>query len=179
MSLTAARELAVLSVLIAHPAHGYQVAAAFEEGPLQLLGLKRAAVYAILSRFSDRGWINEEDEAGGPYPDRRVSYVTELGRDAIDELADRSGGLSQTPIMALMLLHDSGVDVIKPALVQHALRRKVLAKLLDADSTHANSASHRLALAMTEAEIAHLEHLLKDGLPEVSRSPHPKAPESL
>lgn len=161
MSLTKARELAVLSVLNAHPVHGYQIASAFGKGPLQFLGLKRAAVYGILSRFSERGWIVEEEEAGGSYPDRRVNSLTDLGRAAIDGLTAQSGGLSLSPLMALMLLHDSGVDVTKPARAQHALRLQVLADHIEADKDHANTASHQLAVATTKAEINVLENLLR------------------
>ena len=161
MSLTKARELAVLSVLNAHPVHGYQVAAAFEKGPLQLLGLKRAAVYGILSRFSERGWITEKEEAGGPYPDRRVNFVTDLGREAMHGLAAQGGGLSLSPLMALMLLHDSGVDITTLARSQHSLRLRVLAGQTEDNHDHEDTASHRLALATLNAEIEVLEHLLK------------------
>lgn len=161
MSLTKARELAVLSVLIAHPAHGYQIAAAFEEGPLQLLGLKRAAVYAILARFAERGWIIEREEDGGRYPDRTVSFVTDAGREAANDLIAQAGGLSQSPLMALLLLHDSGVDV-RAALAHNLdLRRALVARWDRPDPDHRESASRRMAVAGLVAEIAMLEDLLE------------------
>jgi DNA-binding PadR family transcriptional regulator len=160
MSLTKARELAVLSIVVAHPVHGYQIASAFEEGPLVLLGLKRAAVYAILSRFEKRGWIVEKEEQGGAYPDRRVCYVTEAGRAAIDDLVEAGGGLAQTPLMSLMLLHDSGVDVTAPARTQLAQRKAMMAELSDDDGAHADTMSHGLAIATLGAEEKVLERLL-------------------
>lgn len=161
MSLMKARELAVLSVLNAHPVHGYQVAAAFEKGPLQLLGLKRAAVYGILARFVERGWTVEKAEKGSSYPDRRVNYITDLGRAGLRDLASQGGGLSSSPLMALMLLHDSGVDVTQIARSQLSIRRQFLEELLEADSDHMDTASHQLAIAITKAEGEVLEQLLK------------------
>jgi DNA-binding PadR family transcriptional regulator len=162
MSLTKARELAVLSIVIAHPVHGYQVASAFEKiVPLRLLGLKRAAVYAILARFVKRGWITEENEPGEGYPDRRVCHATEAARRAVEGLIEASGGLAQTPLMSLMLLHDSGVDVRDTARAQLAERRRLVEEFAGVDSAHSESMSHILARASVAAEIEVLERLLR------------------
>lgn len=161
MSLTKARELAVLSIVIAHPVHGYQIASAFEKGALRLLGLQRPAVYAILSRFVTRGWIIEIDETGGAYPDRRICHSTEAGRDAVRELIAAGGGLAQTPLMALMLLHDSGIDVSEAAQAQLAKRRLLVEELAGVDADHAKTMSHHLAHEAVSAEIRVLEHLLQ------------------
>lgn len=161
MSLAKSKELAVLSVLVAHPAHGYQIAAAFEKGAFQLLGMKRAAVYAILKRFVERGWITEEEEDGGPFPDRRVSHITDAGRAAVEGLIAEAGGLPQSPLMVLMLLHDSGVDVAEILAGQLLNRRRLIADLMKGPQEHRGSASNRLALATIEAEIAVIISLLE------------------
>lgn len=161
MSLTKARELAVLSLLNTHSLHGYQVAAAFEKWPLHSLGLKRAAVYSILARFSERGWITVEEQAGGQFPDRRVSHITDQGRAAIHPLAAEAGGLSLSPLMALMLLHDSGVDVTEMVEAQCAMRRRIVAEHHKTDKDHVNSASRQLAYATTIAEIDFLSRFLE------------------
>lgn len=161
MSLTKARELAVLSIVIAHPVHGYQIASAFENGPLRLLGLQRAAVYAILARFVRHGWIIEKDEPGGAYPDRRICHSTEAGRDAVKGLIEAGGGLAQTPLMSLMLLHDSGIDVNDAAQAQLAHRVSLAEELTRTDSDHAKTLSHQLALESVSAEIKVLERLLR------------------
>ena len=154
MSLTQARELAVLSVVIAHPVHGYEIASAFEQGALRLLGLKRSAVYAILSRFVDRGWVEERDEPGGSYPDRKVNHATEAGRVAADELLAEAGGLPQTPLMSLVMLHDIGFDV-HAALETHLDQRtRYRDEMLRVDEAHQKSMSHHLASATVEAEIS-------------------------
>lgn len=153
MSLTHARELAVLSIVIAHPVHGYEIASAFERGPLRLLGLKRSAVYSILARFVARGWIEERDEPGGSYPDRKVNHATQAGRAAADTLLETPGGLSQTPLMALTMLHDVGMDVRAALEAQLAQRVAFRDELARADDTHRHGLSHRLAEATLDAEI--------------------------
>lgn len=160
MSLAPARELAVLSILLAHPAHGYQIAAAFEKGPFQLLGIKRSAVYAILKRFAARGWIVELEEKGSTFPDRRVSHITEAGRVAASEMISEAGGLPQSPLMVLMLLHDSGQDVAPQLTTQLELRRGLLDNLTDAGDEHSNSATRRLAQAVVRSEIETIEQIL-------------------
>lgn len=160
MSLPVARELAVLSIVIAHPVHGYQIASAFEKGPLQLLGLKRSAVYTILSRFVKRGWIDEKEEPGGAYPDRQVCHPTQAGRVALNEMVANAGGLPQTPLMSLMMLLDAGVDVHEALKSQHAFRQSLLRKLNTSDDDHRHTMSVQLAVNVLAAEIEVIEKAL-------------------
>ncbi|WP_029039879.1 PadR family transcriptional regulator [Cucumibacter marinus] len=162
MSLTVARELAVLSIVIAHPVHGYEIASAFEKGPMQLLGLKRPAVYSILARFVKRGWVEERQEPGGSYPDRQICYPTDLGRAAIGELVIRAGGLPQTPLLSLIMLRDAGVDVSESLRAQLQSRRTTLKSLAEPDSEHAHSFSALLASRVVEAEIEVIANALAD-----------------
>lgn len=161
MSMTKAREMMVLSTICAHPVHGYEIAAAFENGALRLAGLKRPAVYSILNRFVDRGWIVEREEQAGSYPDRRVCHATDKGLAALAELARNSGGLPQLPLMALMLTCDAGVDVSENAAEQFALRKKLLSELAEVDDAHEHTFAHQMAIAMLQAETEVLESLLK------------------
>lgn len=158
MSLTPAREMAVLSVVLAHPAHGYDIAAGFETGPLALLGLKKSAVYSILARFVKRGWVEERVEDAGVYPDRLMCYPLEAGRAALPDLIEKAAALPQTPLMALMMLADTGFDVRGAARLALKARQKARAAL-EADP-HAGGASGRLAKGVLDAEIAALEALL-------------------
>jgi len=153
MSMTKAREMMVLSTICAHPVHGYEIAAAFEDGALQLAGLKRPAVYSILNRFVERGWIVEREEQAGSYPDRRVCHATDKGLAALTELARNSGGLPQLPLMALMFMRDAGVDVSENAAAQLALRKSLLSGLMAEDDIHAATFTHQLAIAILHAEI--------------------------
>ncbi len=161
MSMTKAREMMVLSTICAHPVHGYEIAAAFESGALQLAGLKRPAVYSILNRFVERGWIVEREEQAGSYPDRRVCHPTEKGLAALSELSRTSGGLPQLPLMALMFIHDAGLDVSDNAAAQFALRKKLLSELKEAGDVHADTFTHQMAIAVLLAEIEVLGRLLK------------------
>ena len=161
MSMIKAREMMVLSTICAHPVHGYEIAAAFENGALQLAGLKRPAVYSILKRFVERGWIVEREEQAGSYPDRRVCHATDKGHAALTELARNAGGLPQLPLMALMLMRDAGVDVSENIVAQFALRKKLLSELTEVDDIHAHTFTHQMATAVLLSEVKVLERVLK------------------
>jgi len=162
MSLARAREVAVLSLLAAHPAHGYEIAKAVSSGPLAALGLSRPAVYAILDRFGARGWVEEHPEPGGSYPDRTVLSLTGAGRAALDGMIARFGSEplpATVPLIAFTMSLDGGAAVPKEALDKLiAARRRQLESWPD-DPGHAASASQRLARRVVEAEIALLEEL--------------------
>lgn len=157
MSLTASRELAVLTLLSAHPAHGYQIASAFENGPFKLLGLGRSAVYAILSRFVKRGWIVEVEEQSASYPDRRICHITDQGRKEIVSLTQTSGGFGLAPLLTLFMLKDSGHDVSQSLQKELDIRKAFLKQLDKADATHAQTFSHQLAIGIIQTELELLE----------------------
>lgn len=160
MSLTASRELAVLAILSAHPAHGYQIASAFESGPFKLLGLGRSAVYAILSRFEKRGWIIEVEEHSETYPDRRVCHITEKGRGEIAALTQAAGGVGLAPLMTLFMLADSGHDVSEPLKQEQDLRQAYLKQLGKTDAQHASTLSHLLAIGVIQTELELIQKAL-------------------
>ena len=111
MGLTASRELAVLGVLREHPAHGYALAEALEATIGAALGLTRANTYAILNRFTDRGWIRGTRAATASAPDRVVYEVTEAGRTAWAGLVSQAAR-AEEPAAALvgLLAHLDGID---------------------------------------------------------------------
>ena len=160
MSLTASRELAVLTLLSAHPAHGYQIASAFENGPFKLLGLGRSAVYAILSRFLKRGWIIEVEEPSESYPDRRICHITDQGRNEIVSLTQSAGGFGLAPLFSLAMLTDSGHDVSRSLQKEADIRKAFLKQLDKADATHAQTFSHQLAVGIIRTELELLEKVL-------------------
>ncbi len=105
MSIARQRELLVLSTLNAHPLHGYRLAEVLEGGLGRALGLKRSAIYAILKRLSDRGWIEGQLEREGQYPERLVYHLTADGRGALPGLArDAAGGETapQAPLVTII-----------------------------------------------------------------------------
>ncbi len=162
MSHARARELAVLSLLAAHPAHGYEIAKAVSTGPLALLGLSRAAVYAILDRFRARDWVEEHAEPGGAYPDRTVLSLTEAARRALDDEIAALGTLplpATVPLVALTMCLDSGAALPPGALDRLIAARESMLAGWPADATHAASATQRLARRVIEAELAVLREL--------------------
>ncbi|MCB1330490.1 MAG: helix-turn-helix transcriptional regulator [Maritimibacter sp.] len=166
MSLARAREFAVLSLLAAHPAHGYEIAKAVSAGPLAALGLSRAAVYAILDRFRTRGWVAEQAEPGGAYPDRTVLSLTDTGRRGFEDQIATLGTLEMPatiPLVALTMYVDSG-GTLPPGVLdrQIAERRAALGAALGAggkDDAHAHSVTARLWRRVLEAELSVLADL--------------------
>lgn len=162
MSTARARELAVLSLLAAHPAHGYEIAKAVSSGPLAGLGLTRPAVYKILDRFRGHGWVAEQPEPGTSYPDRTVLSLTAAGlaaqRALIAGIGD-DGFATTLPLVAVTMCLDAGTPLPRAAFDRLiAARRQTLAAFPD-DPAHAASATQRLARSMLETEIAVLEAL--------------------
>lgn len=162
MNLARAREFAILSLLCAHPAHGYDIARAMAAEPLSLLGLSRPAVYAILDRFEKRGWVSGEQVQSGSYPDKTVMSLTDAGNEALRRMIRDIRDLPDLPVapfMALCLAHDAGTP-FPPEFIARMIddRRQRLAAIAD-DSVHATSASSILAVGMIKAELATLEAL--------------------
>lgn len=162
MTLAKARELAVLSLLRAHPAHGYDMSRALASGPMAMLGLSRPAVYAILDRFLDRGWVAGETRPSGNRPDKTVMSLTDAGRDALDTLLAETSTLPQpvVPLMALFLAIDAGHPPEADRLAALLEDRRATLASLEADTDHAEAATMRLAKRLLSAEIASLEELL-------------------
>lgn len=156
MSLTRAREAAVLAIVMAHPAHGYDIAAAFDRGPLQFLGLKKSATYGILKRLVERGWITEQPEPGTSYPDRMICHPTDAGRAGLEGLLSGMDGEVQSPLIALTMLHDAGHDVAQLAQTALARREALLAQVEAAGHPGETSA---LANALLRAEVETLTRI--------------------
>ena len=165
MSVARARELAVLTLLAAHPAHGYEIAKAVSTGPLAHLGLTRPAVYAIVDRFRARGWVVDRTEAAGAYPDRAVLSLTDTGRAALDTQTRALGDNPMPPtlpVIALTMCLDSGAALSPGTLEAFVQHRQQALEGWPADPAHAGSATQRLARRVVEAELAVLKELLDE-----------------
>lgn len=166
MTLARARELAILSLLKAHPAHGYDIARAVAVGPLAHLGLSRPAVYAILDRFEKRGWITGETTGSGSYPDKTVMSLTQDGHAAQDEALDALAQASLPPIaplMAILLAHDAGADLPSSLIDRMIEERRSRLLELRGDKDHIATSTALLAINLTQAELAALETLKSAG----------------
>lgn len=162
MSLARAREFAVLSLLAAHPAHGYEIAKAVSTGPLAALGLSRAAVYAILDRFRARGWVEEQAEPGSTYPDRTVLSLTEAARRGFDDQVAALATLDMPvtiPLVALTMYVDGGGQLPPGVLDRQIADRTRALKAGADDAAHAGSATADLWQRVVEAELSVLRGL--------------------
>ena len=162
MTLAKARELAVLSVLSAHPAHGYDISRAVASGPLSLLGLSRPAVYAILDRFTARGWVTGNKQPSGSRPEKTVMQLTDKGVAALDAFLTDADKMSApvVPMMAVFLAMDAGQPVPPAQLAELLAERRAALASLETDSEHAATATTRLARRLLSAEIVSLEEML-------------------
>lgn len=161
MSLARAREFAVLSLLAVHPAHGYEIAKAVSTGPLAALGLSRAAVYAILDRFRARGWVEEQAEPGGAYPDRTVLSLTDAARQGFEDQLAALGTLDMPatlPLVALTMYVDGGGH-LPPGVLDRQIAARTQALAAGADAAHAASATADLWQRVVEAELSVLRAL--------------------
>ncbi len=162
MSLSDARELAVLSVLHAHPAHGYAISKAFDSGPLALLGLSRHAIYRIIDRFQRRGWVTGEVDSSNAFPDREILTLTPDGQRAFqDMLTEVSDGIphSVSPILAVTMVLDAGQTLPRDTL-QTLLQSRIDTLTRMQDDAHAETLSMRVSQDILRAEIDVLQAAL-------------------
>lgn len=73
-------ELAVLSVLEGGPLHGYQIGRQIEERSGGALRYTLAALYPLLYRMENRGWLRAGWETGDNGKRRRCYRLTVQGR---------------------------------------------------------------------------------------------------
>ena len=162
MSITKAKELAVLSVLSAHDMHGYGISTSFGDTIAPLLGLKRPALYAMLERFRKLGWIEGRPESGSPYPDREVFSLTETGRQAVVDLGAelaKQPNLPISPLLAVLMGHDaSGISLDTSTLRRE--REQALSSLQTlSGADHEQSRMLTLAQRLLETELEILREI--------------------
>jgi len=80
-------ELAILSLIVETPRHGYQIERVIEErGMREWTEIGFSSIYYVLKKLERNGWVEsriEQDEGRGPA--RKVYYVTQDGLDAWQE----------------------------------------------------------------------------------------------
>jgi DNA-binding PadR family transcriptional regulator len=80
---------AVLALLAAKPAHGYELKGSFEQAVgEQWGGLNIGHLYQILDRLARDGLIESERQPQPIKPDRLVHRLTQAGRDELDRWLD-------------------------------------------------------------------------------------------
>lgn len=160
MGLTAARELAVLGLLREHPLHGYALAEVLDGTIGPAIGLTNATTYAILKRFTERGWVRGTRSASSSAPDRVVFEVTDAGLQAWTGLLSAAARPGE-PAAALVALvaHLDGVDgsrreeILRPLVEDRRRTLEALEQVLDHGGSFGAGLRlrHRLVTAELEA----------------------------
>ncbi len=149
---------AVLALLAAKPAHGYELKASFEQAVgEQWGGLNIGHLYQILDRLSRDGLIDSERQPQQVKPDRVVHRLTPAGRAELDrwlaEPAIRVRGYRDDFFLKIMAALRCGDPAALPAVL--ARQRAHLLRQLHAlaDARGATSSTAVESLLSTAAEL--------------------------
>jgi DNA-binding PadR family transcriptional regulator len=149
---------AVLALLAAKPAHGYELKGSFEQAVGdQWGGLNIGHLYQVLDRLARDGLIISDRQPQSVKPDRLVHRITPAGREELDrwlnEPSVRTRGYRDDFFLKVM----AAAQTADPALLAAVLRRQrahLLTELRSlADAKAAASRSPVVALLVTAAEL--------------------------
>ena len=149
---------AVLALLAAKPAHGYELKGSFEQAVGdQWGGLNIGHLYQMLERLARDGLIDSERQPQPVKPDRLVHRITQAGREELDRWLDeptvRTRGYRDDFFLKLMAAAQAG----DPATLAGVLRRQRVHLLTElrslADASVAASGSPVVALLVKAAEL--------------------------
>jgi DNA-binding PadR family transcriptional regulator len=148
---------AVLALLAAKPAHGYELKSSFEQAVGdQWGGLNIGHLYQILDRLSRDGLIDSQRQPQQVKPDRVIHRLTPAGRAELDrwlaEPAIPARGYRDDFFLKIMAAVRSGDPATLPAVLSrqrtHLLRQ--LHALADARSTTPTEAVESLLITAAE-----------------------------
>ena len=148
--------------------HGYALADALEGGLGAALGMKRSAVYAILKRLAERGWVSAEAEREGNYPERATYSLSAEGTAALPDLVGAcvsSGSGTLLPLLAVLAQVDHLPTHDRTSLLTKLIadRQKALADLQPfIGHEGASGAAFELRRRHLTAEVDVLKGLLAD-----------------
>jgi DNA-binding PadR family transcriptional regulator len=149
---------AVLALLAAKPAHGYELKGSFEQAVgEQWGGLNIGHLYQLLDRLARDGLIESERQPQPVKPDRLVHRITPAGREELDrwlnEPSTRTRGYRDDFFLKVMAAAQAG----DPAALSSVLRRQRAYLLTELRSLAAArglaSQSPVTALLVTAAEL--------------------------
>lgn len=149
---------AVLALLAAKPAHGYELKGSFEQAVgEQWGGLNIGHVYQIIDRLARDGLIESERRPQPVKPDRVVHHLTPAGRAELDrwlnEPSARTRGYRDDFFLKVMAAVQAG-DAATLAGVLRRQRTHLLRELHSlADARALAAASPVVALLVTAAEL--------------------------
>jgi DNA-binding PadR family transcriptional regulator len=149
---------AVLALLAAKPAHGYELKGSFEQAVGdQWGGLNIGHLYQVLDRLARDGLIESQRQPQTVKPDRLVHQITPAGREELDrwlnEPSARTRGYRDDFFLKVMAAAQAG----DPARLAAVLRRQRVYLLTElrslADARAAASGSPVVALLVKAAEL--------------------------
>ena len=81
---------ALLGLLLAKPAHGYDLSRRFAPGSAlgDVIHLSPSHLYALLARLERDGLVDAEVQDAGAFPQRRVYRLTDAGRQMVERWVD-------------------------------------------------------------------------------------------
>ena len=170
---------AVLALLAAKPAHGYELKGSFEQAVGdQWGGLNIGHLYQVLDRLARDGLISSDRQPQPVKPDRLVHRITPAGREELDrwlnEPSVRTRGYRDDFFLKLM----AAAQTADPATLASVLRRQrayLLTELRSLAEAKASAAgSPVVALLVTAAEL----HVRAD-LGIVDAAEHDLTPDAL
>ena len=143
---------AVLSLLSAKPAHGYELKTSFEQAVGdQWGGLNIGHLYQILDRLSRDGLIDSQRQPQQVKPDRLIHRLTPAGRAELDRW------LAQPAIPARGYRDDFFLKIMAAA---RSADPAILPAVLSRQRTHLLRQLHALADARTTTSTTTVESLL-------------------
>jgi DNA-binding PadR family transcriptional regulator len=149
---------AVLALLAAKPAHGYELKGSFEQAVGdQWGGLNIGHLYQVLDRLARDGLIESQRQPQPVKPDRLVHQITQAGRAELDrwlnEPSARTRGYRDDFFLKVMAAAQAG----DPATLAAVLRQQRVYLLTElrslADARAAASGSPVVALLVKAAEL--------------------------
>jgi DNA-binding PadR family transcriptional regulator len=148
---------AVLALLTAKPAHGYELKGSFEQSVGdQWGGLNIGHLYQILDRLARDGLIDSERQPQPVKPDRLVHRITPAGRAELDrwltEASVRTRGYRDDFFLKVMAAAQAG----DPAMLADVLRRQrayLLRELRSLADARASAESPVVNLLVAAAEL--------------------------
>jgi DNA-binding PadR family transcriptional regulator len=165
-------ELAILSLVVERPRHGYDIEQTLIERNMRdWTEVGFSSIYYILTKLEDAGLVESHREpAPGRGPERRVYAATEAGRDALDRGALQAiAGPARLPTsfqLGLSTLPSLDPDEVATALATHARDLEAALEALDersaGDLPFHVAAMFDLATAQVEAELAWIRRFSDD-----------------
>ena len=148
---------AVLALLAAKPAHGYELKGSFEQAVGdQWGGLNIGHLYQILDRLSRDGLIESQRQPQQVKPDRLVHRITPAGRAELDrwltQPSVRTRGYRDDFFLKVMAAGQAG-DPAMLADVLHRQRAHLLRELRSLADAKAAADSPVVSLLVTAAEL--------------------------